>query len=58
MEKMESMIVVVYFGIFFLFIMMINLYMSLKDRLRRISREMEYYREDIKEMKRDIWKLK
>ena len=62
MEKIESMIVFLYFGLAFIFYIMIMLYMSIKHRVRILSREFEYskndIKDDLKEMKRDIWKMK
>lgn len=58
MEKIESMIVGIYFGLVFIFYMMIMFYMSIKGRIRILYREFEYSKKDINEMKRDIWKMK
>lgn len=48
----------IYIGLVFLLYMMFMFYLSLKFRLRRLSREMEYIQEDLIEIRRDKWKFK
>ena len=58
MEKFDPSIVVIYFGLFFMFMVNLMCYSSLRERLRRKNYFDERTRNSIEEIKRDILKMK